>query len=276
MKKMFQIRLSIGYSLDSHTLGDEQNEFQRKVIPKLFLNLFKEVTATCIKLEADLFDSSGAPEALQVTPTVPVINVAAPVVHCASCNLPISEWKVNFDGDAKKIYRFFLERVTEFAQARGVSETGLFNSAVEFFSGDAFVWYRSIKFTVDNWGSLMAKLKKDFFHDDLDEELWNEIKRRKQRHGEPTVVFIAHLDALLSRLSRAPAEITKIKHIQGNLLPSFIDRLALHDTQSVSHLSELCRKLEEAEHLKNKNRNKFKEVVNTLENPGQLPTRETK
>lgn len=116
------------------------------------------------------------------------------------------------------------------------------------------MWYRSVKSSITDWDSLITKLKKDFLHDDIDEDLWEQIKRRKQRKNETTVVFIAHLETLFARLSRPPAEISKVKHIRKNIFPEFISRLALVDINTVSELSELCRKLEESDYMKDKNK----------------------
>lgn len=214
----------------------------------------QEYSGECLKLESDLFEKLVEPQPEPETATsTPVINVAAPIVHCTTRNLPISEWQVSFNGDSRKLYPF-LERLTELAKARNVSESDLFNSAAEFFTGDAFVWYRSIKDSVADWQSLISKLKKDFLHDDIDDDLWDQIKRRKQRKGESIVIFIAHLEALFSRLSRPAAESSKIKYIRKNLLPEFYDRLALQDITTISQLCDLCRKLEESDYLKEKSK----------------------
>lgn len=225
---------------------------ENEVEAKLVRSYIQEVTSTCLLMEAELFEKIPADQ--NVEPLInkpPVIHVAAPVVHCATRNLPISEWQVNFNGEPKKLYSF-LERITELAQARDVSHNELFKSAAEFFTGDAFVWYRSIKSNVKDWDALVVKLKNDFLHDDIDDDLWEQIKRRKQKKGESTVVFIAHLEALFCRLSRPPAEATKVKHIKQNLFSDFISRLALSDITTVEQLSNLCRKLEEADYLKDK------------------------
>lgn len=231
----------------------------------------QDTTATCLLYEADLYEKLGpVPDPEPSVSRTPVINVAAPVVHCATRNIPICEWQLNFNGDPKKLYPF-LERLTELAQARDVSHKDLFNSAAEFFTGDAFVWYRSIKSTLNDWDSLIAKLKKDFLHDDIDDDLWDQIKRRKQKKNESTVVFIAHLEALFQRLSRPPAEISKVKHIRRNILPEFINRLALIDINTVSELSELCRKLEESDYMREKS--KPKDEVASFEQAGSSQNR---
>lgn len=156
-----------------------------------------------------------------------------------------------FNGDSRQLNNF-LERVTLLAQSREVREDELFKSAVELFVGDAFAWYRCIKGTVTNWASLVDRLKKDFLASDADEEIWNQIKSRKQKRGEPVHIFVAHLDTLFNRLSRPPAEVTKVKHIRQNCISEISSHLALSDIPSVNELMNLCRKLEENLNLRSR------------------------
>ena len=215
----------------------------------------KEAHASCLLLEADLYDcvtKDNLNLANNFAPPAPIIHVAPPVVSCSGNVLKISDWSITFNGNPKDLYDF-LERITELAESRKVKQEDLFNSASELFVGDAFVWYRSVKSSVDNWDSLVCRLKRDFLHFDVEDDLWNQIKHRKQKRNESVAVFIAHLEVLFARLVHPPAEITKIKHIRQNLLPDYITQLALADIPSVQDLVNLCRKLEEASYIRNKN-----------------------
>lgn len=78
---------------------------------------------------------------------------------------------------------------------------------------------------------------------DIDENIWEQIKSRKQGKLEPVVIFIACMEALFNRLNRPPAEVTKIKYIQGNLQPEYRKRLALQEINSILELSNLCKKI---------------------------------
>lgn len=216
----------------------------------------QESLATCLTLEADLFDKvsndSVEPSTSQTTSQPPIIHVAAPIVNCSG-NIPaIGDWQVKFNGDGKNLYNF-LERISELAQSRKVNVEDLFNSAAELFTGDAFIWYKSIKSSITDWQTLISRLKKDFLHSDIEDDLWDQIKGRKQKRSESVAVFIAHMQILFSRLSSPPAETTKIKHIRKNLLPEYITQLALSEVNHVDDLAKLCRKLEEASYIKNKN-----------------------
>lgn len=75
------------------------------------------------------------------------------------------------------------------------------------------------------------------------------LKSRKQGRNEPTVIFIACMEALFSRLSHHPAESTKIKFIKLGLQSEYQKRLALSDIDTIETLSKLCKKLEEADVL---------------------------
>ncbi|XP_030757810.1 uncharacterized protein LOC115883593 [Sitophilus oryzae] len=180
-----------------------------------------------------------------------VINVPPPIVTYVAKPCPVSDWPIKFNGNPQDLFSF-LETVTELSESRKVSEQDLFSSAVELFTGNAFIWYRSIKQHVTDWKSLVERLKKDFLPPDNDDNIWSQIKSYKQRKNESILIFIATLENLFSRLSKCPSEVNKIKIIRQNLLPEYITQLALVDVLSVSELSNLCRKLENAKHQNEK------------------------
>lgn len=243
-------------------LGHLSGRISRMPIPDNDVSRADHVTfkdeslASCLHLEAELFDKltpagSGDGSALAEASFIqPVVNVPAPVVNVSRAT-NLSEWGVKFNGDPKSIFTF-LERVDELAQARKVTNDDLFRSAVELFVGDAFVWYRSVKGTVSDWDSLVSRLKADFLPANFDDELWDQIKGRKLKKSESVVIFIAHLENLFKRLSREPAEVTKVKVIRQNLSSEFIAQLALVEISTVSELRNLCRKLEESLHSRAK------------------------
>ena len=63
-----------------------------------------------MKLEADIYDNIKKPNTSNVehnqNNTVPVINVAAPVVICSGNTVPISKWGLKFNGDSKNLFPF--------------------------------------------------------------------------------------------------------------------------------------------------------------------------
>lgn len=221
---------------------------------KALTDFKNESYATCLELEADLHERVRPVvpnDDLDQTVNSPIIHMPAPVVTCASKSIPISQWGVKFSGDPKHVYSF-IERVTELAQARKFSDQDLFDSAVELFVGDAFVWYRSIKTSVDSWNALVFLMKKDFLPPNAEDEIWEQIKHRKQKRHEKVTIYFAQMGNLFSRLGHAPHEITKVKHIRNNLLPEYLGQLALSEVETVPQLFSLCKRLEEAAYLQSR------------------------
>lgn len=260
----------------SHLIGRINRVPTDKVDPdeldqaKEFLN---ESYATCLQIEADLYEkarqSDNIPHTDPLNSTLnPVINIPAPVVSFSSKNKPLSEWGIKFNGDPKKVYSF-LERITALAKSRKVENSELFNSAVELFIDDAFVWFRNVQTRVSDWESLIIQLKKDFLPPDIDEDLWEQIKSYKQKKHERVTIFIAQMENLFSRLTRPPNEHTKIKYIKQNLLPEYISHLALVEVDQVSQLQDIVKKLEDVNLIKSRNSvqpYKYKEVKEVAAN----------
>lgn len=144
----------------------------------------------------------------------------------------------------------FLERVVELSQSRHVSEDELFASASDLFSGKAHMWFQTVKSGISDWKSLVILLKSKFLPPDFDDEIWDDIKSRKQGRSEPTVIFIAVMETLFSRLSRPPVDSTKVKFIRRNLLPQYLSQLTLFETDRVEELVKCCEKLENAAFVK--------------------------
>lgn len=210
-----------------------------------------ESYATCLQLDADLHEKVEIQNSLtNINPPehrAPIQSTPV-VVSCTANSIPVYKLGLQFDGESKKLLSF-IERVEELAQARHISKTDLFESASDLFSGKATFWLRQVKSQLNDWDSLILKLKQDFLKPSFDEEIWEQIKARRQGKLEPVVIFVACMEALFRRLSRPAAEFSKIKYIRNNLQPEYKKRLALHDINSLSELSELCRKLEEADIL---------------------------
>lgn len=240
----------------SHVIG----RVRRMKLPEdnqdIAITFKNESLATALKLESDLTDKVVKKSDDLTTYTTsqnlnPVINVPPPVVTYMSGPALIADWPVKFKGDSKTVFTF-LEHVSELAQSRKVSEQDLFNSAIELFSGDALAWFRSVKNSVFNWESLVNRLKSDFLPPQIDDDLWDQIRNRKQKRNESVLIFVAQLEVLFGRLSRLPAETTKIRLIRQNLLPEYISQLALEDIDTVAKLTTLVKRLEEANYLKSK------------------------
>lgn len=213
------------------------------------LKFKNESYATSLKLEADLHDKIIDEDCVNLNSTVlPSNNVNTTCNHSNSCNnqkyFPVYKLGVQFDGESTKLLSF-IEKVEELALSRNISKKNLFDSASDLFSGKAIFWFRHIKSSVNDWDSLILKLKQDFLQSDIDDEIWHQIRNRKQGKNEPAILFISCLEALFNRLSHQVAEVTKVKYLKLGLHQTYRDRLALIDIDSVITLGNLCKKLEE-------------------------------
>lgn len=234
---------------------------------KVFKN---ESYATCLELDADLHEKVQVPSASpNISPEAPPVSTViqqSEMLSPFSKNVPIYKWGVTFDGERKSSsLNSFLERVAELADARGVPKRALYSSAVDLFTGKALLWYRSVKNVVRDWDSLVLLLRQEFLPSDYDDQLWDEIKARKQGKFESVSIFIAIMETLFNRLSRPPAEVTRIKHIRQNLLPQYFSQLALLDVETLPELSKLCKKLEDAHLTQSQFRKPQKPYVEMLE-----------
>lgn len=221
------------------------------------LKFKNESYATALELDAELhervcetvptqFHNSSVLGNTHITNNNPC-NFSQPTA-CSSKGVPVYKLGIQFDGEPSKLLSF-IEKVEELAEARNVSQSNLFSSASDLFTGKATYWFRQVKSCLSNWEDLVLKLKKDFLSTDFDEDIWTQIKSRRQGKTEPVVLFIACLETLFARLSRTPAETTKIRYIKLGLQREYQTRLALSDIDSVSTLSNLCKRLEEADVL---------------------------
>ena len=122
---------------------------------------------------------------------------------------------------------------------------------------DAFAWYKQIKTLVTDWDSLIKRLKKDFLHSYADDDIWEEIKARKQKSSESITIFVANLEILFNHLTSVLSVISRVNYIKNNLLPEYISQLALQEIPTVDHLTILCRRLEEASYFTSKNSQVF-------------------
>lgn len=171
--------------------------------------------------------------------------------------VPVYKWAITFSGQDNELsVNSFLERVEELRIARGNTKEDLFNSAIDLFRGPALIWYRSIRANVSTWEELTYALKLDFLPSDYDEELYEEIRHRKQGQNEKTCIYVAIMENMFNRLIQQPSELERLKIIRRNLIPQFNSQLALIDIRSIGELNKLCRKLEESREIRVKSQSK--------------------
>lgn len=158
----------------------------------------------------------------------------------------VSKWKLKFSGENEMGLNSFLERVTELAESRGITQDHLFKAAIEFFEGKALVFYRSVRDRVNNWESLCTIFKQEFLPTDYNDKLWNQIKNRTQGEKESVGIFVAYMNNLFKRLTTVVSDDVKLKIIRKNLLPFYQNQLILVDVHSIDELIDLCRKIDQA------------------------------
>lgn len=158
--------------------------------------------------------------------------------------LAINKWRVTFDGGPG--LSSFLEQIEEMRIARNVTPQQLFEAAVELFTGNARIWYRTIRNSISSWEGLVTALRTAFLPCDYEINLWDEIRNRTQGDNEPVVIYLAIMENLFSRLSRIPVELERVGFVRRNLQPYLQAQLALQDVQSMAHLGQLCKMLEDA------------------------------
>lgn len=168
----------------------------------------------------------------------------APYNSSTANYLAINKWNVTFDGGSG--LSCFLERIEELRVARNVTTQQLYAAAVELFTGNARIWYRSIRTTVNSWEELVTALRTTFLPCDYEISLWDEIRNRTQGDGESVAIYIAIMENLFTRLFQMPSEIDRVGLVRRNLQPYLQAQLALQNISSMSQLGQLCKMLEDA------------------------------
>lgn len=183
-----------------------------------------------------------------ISPSASETVTNAPLNITVSCDRGgmVELGKVKYDG--KGCVRTFIQRINEFCEARGISDTKILSLATEILTGDALHWYRNIKNRVENWEQLVHLLKKDFDQPDYDYKLRLAINSRTQGEGESIVVYLAIMAGLFSRLSKPISESDKLEILLHNVRPSYATSLAsVPEIKDIDHLSQLCRNYENAQ-----------------------------
>lgn len=225
-------------------------------------NFRNESHATAIELETLLFEKASNFLTIPPVNTSQLSNnssVGSQILNCSfnhnnssNKSVPVYKWNLKFSGESNCSLLTFLDKVEELCKARHVSKTELFDSSVDLFSDRAYIWFKSVQNKVNNWDSLVALLKQNFLPPDLEDHIWEEIRSRTQGKDEPIHVYVAIMESLFRRLERPIAEVTKLKYLRKNILPIYAMQLALINVASVEDLIDFCRKIDNAQIVKNK------------------------
>lgn len=162
----------------------------------------------------------------------------------AATPVPVYKWGLQFSNGPGQSIGAFLQRVEELRHARGVSETQLFRSAVDLFTGNALIWYRSTVGRINSWEQLCTEMKLVFQTPDYDDMLLQEIMNRTQGEQEHIDLFIAAIEGLYGRLSNPVPESVRLRQILKNLNNYLQDKLCMFVISSIDELRQMGRKAE--------------------------------
>lgn len=158
---------------------------------------------------------------------------------------PVRKWGVTFSGqiDGTSVVTF-LNKVEEKRSSMGMSFDKLLANATDLFTGDALVWYRSIRPEVRTWDELVKRIRSSFLPTNFELSLWDEIRSKRQGPKESCVLYIASMRELFSRFVQPPREAEQVSCIIANLQSFYATQLSLINVHSLSQLSDMCTRLE--------------------------------
>lgn len=227
-------RVSRLLAVDSQQIAEKQT-FKTKVIA-----LEGEFD---IKLNSLLQGNTSTPT--NVSPSVSIPQVV-PSVH-TRMSVPPYKWNIQFNGSTnKESVLSFLERVEELRISRNVSKQELFLSACDIFRGPAWTWFSTNRDNFRDWDEVVIKLKSDFLPYFYEQDLLVEIQNRTMANNERVILYISAMECLFRKLSVIPDEKARVDQIRRNLLPFYINQLALIEINTIAELNDYCKRLEES------------------------------
>lgn len=157
----------------------------------------------------------------------------------------IYKWNVKFSGEEKNSNAIdFIQKVNALAQSRGVSNTDLFESSIEFFTGQALKWFYSQQKQLSSWTEISEKLVSDFVEVDYYDNLLMTIQQRKQKHDESVVHFVTIFEDDCSRLLTQLTSAEKINILKKNILQKYRSSIILREYGTVDELKHDLKLLE--------------------------------
>lgn len=161
--------------------------------------------------------------------------------------VPVYKWNFKFSGQSDGLsFNAFLERVDELCKSRNLDKTQLLDSSIELFEGDALLWYRMVRREVNDWNSLIARMKQEFLPSYRSSQLWTQILQRTQGPDESIGIYVATMTSLFDRMPETVADSLRMQVLRDNILPFYQEKLALVDIHTPLELIDYCRKLEAA------------------------------
>lgn len=159
------------------------------------------------------------------------------------------KWNVSYTGAKDKSVLSFVMDVEEKARYRGIGHDKLMLGVTEFFDGYAKNWFRTVQSKIDSWEELKIALRREFLPMDYMENLWEEVRNRKQGPDELISVYITNVLAIFGRMELVDKPIDeelKLNIVTKNMAPFYLEKLALTTIYSLDQLKTLGRQLEVA------------------------------
>lgn len=157
----------------------------------------------------------------------------------------IYKWNVKFTGENSKYDAIdFIQKVNALAQSRGVSDQELFDSAIDFFSGQALKWYYTQRSQTNSWVELSEKLISDFIEVNYYDNLLDTIRQRRQQTNESIVNFFTKFEDDCSRLQTLLTTGEKIHIVKKNVLQKYRPYVSLKNYDSLNDLKHDLKLLE--------------------------------
>lgn len=165
------------------------------------------------------------------------------------------KWNVKFTGENSKYDAIdFIQKVNAIAQSRGVTDRELFDSAIEFFSGQALKWYYAQRNQINSWPELSEKLISDFIEVNYYDNLLDTIRQRRQTQNDSIVNFFTIFEDDCSRLQTLLSPREQIHIVKKNVLQKYRPHISLKNYNSLNELKQDL-KLLEASMLASNDRN---------------------
>lgn len=219
-----------------------KSDFERKIKRHERSLLNQSLGVPDLDLIDNSDDSSASDtDAEPIPSSVPLVSTSP---H-PKITVPISKWNVKFSGEPTGLsLSAFLIRIDELKQARGATDSDLYNSAIDLFEGKALIYFRAMKKSVNSWKSLVQAIRKEFQPPDFNDRLFDEIKSRTQGPQESMGMFVACLENMFDRLTIQVRPATRLKIMLNNVAPFYQTQLGLHKIQSTDELLEIGKMLE--------------------------------
>jgi hypothetical protein len=158
--------------------------------------------------------------------------------------VPIRDWGIKFSGKGGLSINAFIERIIELKDARNAGDEDLWIYAIDFFEGDALIWYRANRDCVNNWKELVDLLVITFQRPYYQDELLEEIRNRTQGKYENVNIYVAVMQNMFKRLPERLNELQKVSILLKNIQPYYQQAVCRDEFKSVGELVKVLRIIE--------------------------------